>query len=156
MKSTEVDSAEKTPSGLQPLSLQERQELRNCTRRAFTDFLEAAKKASLGHRAQLLIPPFSVYTRAAARPLDGKFNPTVDIATIENIEEPGRGALPIFLRELERIALKFGRAVYIESVGNEQLARHLVSQGYSRRGDEFSVSFFKTTSMLSSQLKNEI
>lgn len=116
-------------------------------------FLAVASQHGFGHRANLMMPPFSVYVRAAVRPLDGVMHSTVDIASVENVVEPGRGALPILMTEVEKLALAARRAIYIESVLNEGLSRHLTRRGYRCREEGFTYSYYKTVEMLEMDLE---
>lgn len=135
------------------MDAQEASALRLSVQEQLGAFLGAASQRGFGHRATLMMPPFSVYVRAAIRPLDGVMQPTVDIATVENVVEPGRGALPILMNEVEKLALAARRAVYVESVQNEGLSRHLTRRGYRCREEGFTRSHYKTIEMLEMDLE---
>ncbi|MDT8924846.1 hypothetical protein RBE51_18840 [Pseudomonas taiwanensis] len=135
------------------MDAQEAAALRRSAEEQLGAFLSAASQRGFGHRATLMIPPFSVYVRAAMRPLDGVMRQTVDIATVENIVEPGRGALPILMTEVEKLALAARRAVYVESVQNEGLCGHLSRRGYRCREEGFTRSYYKTVEMLEMDLE---
>jgi hypothetical protein len=142
--------------GRRKLSPEESGLLRMHVSQQVGDFLLEGRSVSFGHRRTLDIPPFSVYVRTATRPLDGAFQPTLDIASIDNVDEPGRGAFLIFMKEVEKLALSESRAVYVECVNNDGLSSHLSRHGYRLRDEGLSRSYFKTLQMLKNELEQSV
>jgi hypothetical protein len=77
-----------------------------------------------------------VYLRMSQRSLEGKIRPTLDIANIEVRElYQGQGIFSEFLMGMELLAGKYGKAIYVENVGNPILQRFLIKRGYIQQGD---------------------
>jgi hypothetical protein len=144
----EIEKCEQNSPLPQKVTAQEKLDLQLMVRERIGKFLEEGSKKRLGYRATLLVPPFRIYMRLASRFLNGEFQPTIDVASIDNIETPGRGAFSVLLQEIEKIAFAAQKTVYVECVNNESLSMHLARRGYHRRDEELSVSYFKTVEML--------
>lgn len=109
------------------------------------------RTAHFGVRAWLSIPPFNVFMRVTTHYFDGQMRPTIDVATIDNTEQRGQGAFPLFMSEVEKIALKEGHFVMVECVNNEALVKHLVKLGYQLRDEGTSPIAFKSIEALHQQ-----
>jgi len=115
------------------------------------NLIEERRASLFGVRRWLFIPPFSVFMRVTSHYLDGAMQPTLDVATIDNAEQPGQGAFSVFMTEVEKIALKEGCYVRVESVNNEDLVKHLAKRGYQIKDEDTSPIAFKSVEALNRQ-----
>lgn len=75
----------------------------------------------------------NVYVRKSIRMLDRSTTatPCLDIGSVEVHESHrGQGTFTAFLTQFEKAAGKLKRAVYVESIINEQLVKFLEARGY--------------------------
>lgn len=75
----------------------------------------------------------NVYFRVTSRYLDGKLVDTLDIATIEvDFRHQCQGNFTRFIAEVETIAAKYNRYVYVESILRGFLFDSLLKRGYKK------------------------
>lgn len=74
----------------------------------------------------------NIYLRLTKRYLNGAMHNTIDLASIV-IDEDHRSKnhFSRFLSEVEKIAEKTGRVVYVESLLNKRLKQYLLNNGYT-------------------------
>lgn len=86
---------------------------------------------------------FTAYIRVTKRYIDG-MRSTIDIGNVEVLEDvQQKGIFKEFLKIIERLAEKYGRMVYIESVLNELLLDKLPEYGYTMVPNSVPPSFYK-------------
>lgn len=77
----------------------------------------------------------NLYYRITQRLIEGQMRNTIDLATIEIVEEfRGEGYFSSFLDKIEKLADKYSRVVFVESILNDNLYSFLCRRGY-RNGD---------------------
>lgn len=85
----------------------------------------------------------TVYVRVTSRLIDGKMMQTIDIGNVSVDERhQQKGVFKYFLKSVEKLADRFDRTVYIESVLSKFLARKLSEYGYTSN-HELCPSFHK-------------
>lgn len=108
------------------------------------EFVEQDSPGRFARRKHFESDEFVVYLRVTSRIIEGKMTPTIDIGTIEVFEEKqGQGIFSRLLKNIETIADRNGRTVFVESIINPDLTRSLVKRGYALSGDDFSPNAFR-------------
>lgn len=92
----------------------------------------------------LNFPGLQVYVRRTRRHLDGAVRETLDLASVE-AKKQGQGTFREFLPHFEHVAKFHGLFVYVENVQTPRFASFFERSGYTKRGNEFPVCFYKPT-----------
>lgn len=101
------------------------------------DALENELKLAVRSNKWIYLPEYrlNLYYRITRRLIDGSMRDTIDLATIEIDEEfRGKGYFTSFLVEMEKLADKYSRVIFVESILNDSLYSFLCRRGY-RDGD---------------------
>lgn len=86
----------------------------------------------------------TAYIRITTRLIQGQMTQTIDIGNVSvNEEHQKQGVFRKFLEGVERLAHRFDKTVYIESVLSQVLIDKLPSYGYTSN-QEICPSFYKT------------
>lgn len=88
---------------------------------------------------------FKVYIRITKRMIAGSIEDTIDISSIE-VDENYRhqGLFKKFLLDIEDLALKHNKIVYIESILNEDIIIHLKKKDYILTDIDTTPNAFKS------------
>lgn len=95
--------------------------------------IEELLSANRRHREWFSFDDFKlkVYLRITDRYLDGEPKSTIEIATVEvDREYQSQGYFTLFLNEIEKLAEKYERFVYIESIQRGNFLNFLKKRGY--------------------------
>lgn len=88
---------------------------------------------------------FKVYIRITKRMIAGSIEDTIDISSIE-VDERNRhqGIFKQFLVDIENLARKYRKIVYIESILNDDIIIHLKKKDYIFTDIETTPNAFKS------------
>ena len=107
-------------------------------------------KLELGGRFNqwIYFPEFhlNLYYRITRRLIDGSVVDTLDLATIE-VDDGfrGKGFFAAFLDDVEILADKYSKTIFVESILNENLYIYLMRRGYYSRGFESDRCLYRKT-----------
>lgn len=106
--------------------------------------LAEKKPTQFSVRQWLKTKKVEVYVRITQRYLGEGTVESIDIANLEIKKEKnrGKGWFTSFLDQVEELAIKSGRCVYIESIQQERFAAFFIRRGYSRSQTCYN-SFYK-------------
>ena len=122
--------------------------------------IEECLRTGQRHRKWVRIDRYhlDLYFRVTTRYLDGKMVESIDIATVEVDKEcQGKGYFTQFINEIELLAIKYNRYVYVETILRGFLFDSLVKRGYTlMTTDVRSLGrYFMAESLEAKQLHNE-
>lgn len=104
--------------------------------KALQELVDQVDAGALSARGHLNWGPLRAYVRVTRRRIQGVLTPTIDVASV-NVEPTcqQQGHFTRWLGGVETLAKASSRAVFVESVLNEHLARFLSLRGYQTSPD---------------------